>query len=63
MEDNEKVILIVSPKVANELLEQDSELKEALVVCMFAPDDTALVVKHDYWVKLVDSGIIFERRG
>lgn len=63
MDDNEKVVLIVSPKVADELLEQDSDVKDALVICMFAPDDTALVVKHDYWTKLVDSGIIFERRG
>lgn len=61
MDDNEKVVLIVSPKVANELLEQDSELKDVLVICMFAPDDTALVVKHDYWAKLVDGGYIFER--
>lgn len=61
MEDNEQVVLIVSPKVANELLEQDSDVKDALVICMFAPDDTALVVKHDYWEKLVDGGIVFER--
>lgn len=49
MEDNEQVVLIVSPKVANELLEQDSDVKDALVICMFAPDDTALVVNRDYW--------------
>lgn len=59
--DNEKVVLIVSPKVAEELLEKDSEVKDALIICMFAPDDTALVVKYDDWNKLVDSGIVFER--
>lgn len=61
MEDNEQVVLIVSPKVADELLKEHPELKDALVVCMFAPDDTALVVKHDYWAKLVDGGDLFER--
>ena len=61
MDNNEKVVLIVSPKVAEELLEKDSEVKDALIICMFAPDDTALVVKYDDWNKLVDSGIVFER--
>lgn len=61
MEDNEHGVLIVSPKVADELLKEYPELKDTLVVCMFAPDDTALVVNRDYWKKLVDGGIVFER--
>lgn len=62
MEDNEKVVLIASPKVAEELLKEDPEVKDALVVCTFATDDnTVVIVKHDDWAKLVDSGDVFER--
>lgn len=63
MKDDEKVLLIVSPKVAKEMLEKDKNLSDIMLICMFAPDDAALVVKEEDWVRMVDNGEIFERRG
>lgn len=63
MKDDEKVLLIVSPNVAVEMLEKDESLSDMMLICMFAPEDTALVVKEEDWVRMVDNGEIFERRG
>ena len=63
MKDEEKVLLIVSPNVAVEMLEKDKSLSDMMLICMFAPEDTALVVKEEDWVRMVDNGEIFERKG
>jgi len=63
MKDDEKVLLIVSPNVAIEMLEKDKSLSDMMLICMFAPEDTALVVKEEDWVHMVDNGEIFERKG
>lgn len=63
MKDDEKVLLIVSPNVAVEMLEKDESLSDMMLICMFAPEDTALVVKEEDWVHMVDNGEIFERKG
>ena len=63
MKDEEKVLLIVSPSLAVEMLEKDKGLSDMMLICMFAPEDTALVVKEEDWVRMVDNGEIFERRG
>lgn len=63
MKDDEKVLLIVSPNLAVEMLEKDKGLSDMMLICMFAPEDTALVVKEEDWVRMVDNGEIFEREG
>lgn len=63
MKDDEKVLLIVSPNVAVEMLEKDKSLSDMMLVCMFAPDDAALVVKESDWNVMIDNGEVFEREG
>ena len=63
MKDDEKVLIVVSPNVAVEMLEKDKGLSDMMLICMFAPEDTALVVKEEDWARMVDNGEIFERRG
>ena len=63
MKDDEKVLIVVSPNVAVKMLENDKSLSNMMLICMFAPDDTALVVKASDWDTMVDNGEIFERKG
>lgn len=63
MKEDEKVLLVVSPNVAVKMLENDKSLSDMMLICMFAPDDTALVVKASDWETMVDNGEIFERKG
>lgn len=63
MKDDEKVLIVVSPNVAAKMLENDKSLSDMMLICMFAPDDTALVVKASDWETMVDNGEIFEREG
>ena len=63
MKDDEKVLLIVSPNVAIEMLEKDKGLSDMMLICMFAPDDVALVVKESDWNVMIDNGEVFEREG
>lgn len=63
MRDDENVLIVVSPNVAIEMLEKDKTMTDAMLICMFAPDDTALVVKQEDWARMVDNGEIFERKG
>ena len=63
MKDDEKVLIVASPNVAVEMLEKDKSLSDMMLICMFAPEDTALVVKEEDWVYMVDNGEIFERKG
>lgn len=63
MKDDEKVLIVVSPNVAVKMLENDKSLSDMMLICMFAPDDTALVVKASDWETMVDNGEIFERKG
>ena len=63
MRDDENVLLVVSPKVAKEMLEHGDAMTDVLLICMFAPDDTALVVKQEDWARMIDNGEIFERKG
>ena len=62
MRDDENVLVVVSPKVAKEMLEHGDPMTDVLLICMFAPDDTALVVKQEDWVRMIDNGEIFERK-
>lgn len=61
MKDNENVLFVVSPNVAVEMLEKDKSLSDMMLICMFAPDDAALVVKESDWNVMIDNGEIFER--
>ena len=63
MKEDEKVLIVVSPNVAVKMLENDKSLSDMMLICMFAPDDTALVVKASDWETMVDNGEIFERKG
>lgn len=63
MRDDENVLVVVSPNVAIEMLENDKTMTDLMLICMFAPDDTALVVKQEDWTRMVDNGEIFERKG
>ena len=63
MKDYEKVLIVASPNVAVEMLEKDKSLSDMMLICMFAPEDTALVVKEEDWIRMVDNGEIFERKG
>lgn len=61
MKDDEKVLFIVSPNTAIEMLGKDRNLSDIMLVCMFAPDDVALVVKESDWNVMIDNGEVFER--
>lgn len=61
MKDDEKVLLIVSPNAAVEMLEKDKSLSDMMLICMFAPEDTVLVAKEEDWIRMIDNGEIFER--
>lgn len=61
MRDDENVLIVVSPNVAIEMLEKDKTMTDVMLICMFAPDDTALVVKQEDWARMVDNGEVFER--
>lgn len=61
MKDDEKVLIVVSPNVAVKMLEKDKSLSDMMLICMFAPEDTALVAKASDWEAMVDNGEIFER--
>ena len=63
MDENEKVLLVVSPNVAVKMLEEDEQFSELMLVCMFAPEDTALVVRAEDWDTMVDNGELFVRKG
>lgn len=59
MKDDEKVLLVVSPELAVEMLEKDEQSSELMLICMFAPEDTALVVRAEDWDTMVDNGELF----
>ena len=61
MRDDENVLIVVSHNVAIEMLEKDKTMTDVMLICMFAPDDTALVVKQEDWARMVDNGEVFER--
>ena len=61
MRDDENVLIVVSHNVAIEVLEKDKTMTDVMLICMFAPDDTALVVKQEDWARMVDNGEVFER--
>ena len=63
MDENKKVFFVVSPNVAVKMLEEDEQSSELMLVCMFAPEDTALVVKAKDWDTMVDNGELFVRKG
>lgn len=63
MKEDEKILFVVSPNVAVEMLKKDKSLSDVMLICMFAPEDTALVVKASDWETMVDNGEIFEREG
>lgn len=63
MDENEKVLFVVSPNVAVRMLEEDEQSSESMLICMFAPEDTALVVKAEDWDTMVDNGELFVRKG
>lgn len=62
MTGNDRVLFVASPDVAEEMLKQDNEIAGAMLICMFAPSDTALVVKYDDWANMVDNGEVFVRK-
>ena len=45
MNDNDKVVVFCNSKTAEELIKDDSEIKEALVISDLIPDTDAIVVK------------------
>lgn len=59
MNENEKVLLVVSPNVAVRMLEEDEQFSELMLICMFAPEDTVLVVRAEDWDTMVDNGELF----
>lgn len=59
MDENEKVLFVVSPNVAVRMLEEDEQSSELMLICMFAPEDTALVVRAEDWDAMVDNGELF----
>lgn len=61
MKDNENVLFVVSPNVAVEMLEKDKSLSDMMLICMFAPDDEALVVKEEDWIRMIDNAEVFVR--
>lgn len=63
MKEDEKVLFVVSPNVAVKMLEKDKSLSDVMLICMFAPEDIALVVKESDWETMVDNGEVFEREG
>jgi len=63
MKEDEKVLFVVSPNVAVEMLKKDKSLSDVMLICMFAPEDIALVVKESDWETMVDNGEVFEREG
>lgn len=63
MDENEKVLFVVSLNVAVEMLEEDEQFSESMLICMFAPEDTALVIRAEDWDTMVDNGELFVRKG
>lgn len=51
---DEKGILITSPQTAEELLNRNEELKHAMVICMWAAPETALIVRSEDWDRMID---------
>lgn len=45
MNDNDKVVVFCSAKTAISLMQDDEEIKEALVISPLIPDTDAIVVK------------------
>ena len=62
MDENKKVLFVVSPNVAVRMLEEDEQSSESMLICMFAPEDTVLVVKAEDWDTMVDNGELFVRK-
>lgn len=62
MDMEEQCLLVVSPDVVKSLTENDKELCKALLICEFAPTGTAMIVKAADWERMVDNGIVYERR-
>ena len=63
MDENKKVFFVVSPNVAVKMLEEDEQSSESMLICMFAPEDIALVVRAEDWDTMVDNGELFVRKG
>ena len=62
MDPEEQCLLVVAPDVAETLIVQDREVCKALLICVFAPAGTALIVKAADWERMVDNGSIYERK-
>ena len=60
MKDNEKVYVVASPDMAEEI--SKTVLNDALIICTFMKPNTVVTVKSEDFEKMIDDGVWFERR-
>ncbi len=60
MKDNEKVYVVASPDMAEEI--SKTVLDDALIICTFMKPNTVVTVKSEDFDKMIDDGVWFERR-
>lgn len=60
MSEDEKVYVVVSPDMEEEI--SKTILYDALIVCTFMKPNTVVAVKCVDFDKMIDDGVCFERR-
>lgn len=59
MSEDEKVYVVVSPDMVEEISE--TILEDALIICAFMKPNTVVAVKSEDFDKMIDDGVLFER--
>ena len=59
MSEDEKVYVVVSPDMAEEI--SKTILDDALIICTFMKPNTVVAVKSEDFDKMIDDGVWFER--
>ena len=59
MSEDEKVYVVASPDMAEEI--SKTMLYDALIICAFMKPNTVVAVKSEDFDKMIDDGIWFER--
>lgn len=59
MSEDEKVYVVASPDMAEEI--SKTILDDALIICTFMKPNTVVAVKSEDFDKMIDNGVWFER--
>lgn len=62
MKNEDNAMVVVSQRTAEELIAQNSDIKENILISPVFSDDVAFLISKDRFLKLLDEGEFAERK-